>query len=380
MPGYPGLILLAFSVASLIYLLLAVYAILKFNPEARIEVSQTPPITIFKPLCGLDYMLYENLKSFCQQTYPNFQIVFGMADKNDPAIEVVRRLQKEFPDTDIELVINNRVTGTNLKICNLANMYPKAKYDLLAIADSDMHVENDYLNRIASCFDDESVGAATCLYSATPAGGLASKLGAMFINEWFLPSVLVALTFQKLDFCFGATMVVRRHVLEEIGGFDRLKSLLADDHMLGKLVNKMGYNVILISCLVENLVHEPDFVTLYRHELRWARTIRLVQPAGYSLSFITYAIPLSLFLIVFWPTCHAGYVMVTCAIILRLVIHSMLRSRLKLKNTSFQMWLVPVRDCLNFIIWVASFFSRKVSWRQKDFAIRSNGSLRNIEK
>jgi len=378
MPGFWGLTLFAFSLASLIYLLIALFAILRFDQNPEAHGKTLPPITLLKPLCGLDCLLYENLHSFCQQDYPEFQIIFGIADPDDPAIAVIKQLQIEFPDLDLRLVVDDRMIGTNLKICNLANMYPDAKHDLLVIADSDMRVGKDYLSTVSNSFEDESVGAATCLYTATPIGGVASRLGAMFINEWFLPSVLVALTFQKLNFCFGATMAVRRNVLEKLGGFEQLASLLADDHMLGKFVDKLGYKVNLIPYLVENIVQEPDLVTLFKHELRWARTIRLVQPAGYSMSFITYAIPLSLILLILWPSYLVAYVMFAAAIILRLVIHNVVRLKVKLMNDAFQSWLVPVRDCLNFIVWIVSFFSRKVSWRQNDFAIRSDGNLRNL--
>ncbi len=364
--------------ASVIYLLIALYAIVRSDFNHRPSTGFTPPITILKPLCGLDFQLYENLRSFCQQDYPTFQVIFGVANASDPAIPVVRRLQEDFPDTDITLVIDDRVIGTNLKISNLANMYPQAKYDILVIADSDMSVGTDYLTAIAQSFEKEKVGAATCLYTAKSAENMASKLGALYINEWFLPSVLVALTFQKLDFCFGATMCIRRNVLEEIGGFEKLSSLLADDHILGKEVSRIGHDVVLIPYLVENVVHERDFRALFLHELRWARTIRLVQASGYAFSFITYGIPLTLILLAVWPTSTVSIVIVTLMIALRLLIHSVIKYKIELKSESVQPWLIPVRDCLNFIIWVVSFLGDRVSWRNNEYAVQTNGNLENL--
>ncbi len=366
---YLSSFLLICALASLVVGALAIRATLGFRRQPAIAAAESRPVTVLKPVCGLDANLYQNLRSFCLQSYPRYQVIFGASSASDPAVAIVRTLIEEFPQHDLELVIDPQLIGSNRKVSNLANMLGKARHDLLVIADSDMLVETDYLATVAACFDDPEVGAATCLYTGRAMGGLASSLGASFINKWFLPSVLVALRFGKLTFCFGATMAIRREVLTAIGGFERLASMLADDYMLGKLVSAQGYKVVLAPYLVRNIVHEPSLVALFRHELRWARTVRSVQPIGYSMSFLTHALPMSLLYLAVTPSLAAGYAVVALALSLRLLMHYAARRHLDL-DTPSQVWLVPLRDLMCFAIWVTSFFGRDVEWRQHNFNVQ----------
>lgn len=356
---------------SLGYLAFALWRLLRFRPSAPADTGTLPAVTVLKPLCGVDAGLYENLRSFCVQDYPAFQVVFGVAHPDDPAVAVVHKLVSEFPDRDLALVIDPGVIGPNLKISNLANMYPAAKHGLLVIADSDMRVGPDYLRVLAGTFRDPQVGAATCLYTGTAVGGMASAMAAAYINEWFLPSILVALAFRKPAFCFGATMAVRREALDRIGGFRRLAPVLADDYMLGKWVTDLGYQVRLAPYLVENIVLEPSFRSLLLHELRWARTIRSVEPVGYALSFVTYAIPMALLLLAVSFSAW-GAEAVVLAVLLRTALHFVARRRLQLQGPA-RPWLVPLRDLLCFGVWLASFGGSTVLWREHRFSVQNNG-------
>ncbi len=375
---YLSTIVLLCALASLAYVGLAVRATLAFKRKSASAGPDSMPVTILKPVCGMEVNLYQNLRSFCTQDYPRYQVIFGVSSATDPALEVIHRLIEEFPDRELELVIDARLIGTNHKVSNLANMYPVAHYDLLVIADSDMLVEPDYLATVAACFDDPEVAVATCLYTGKPDEGLASSLGASFINKWFLPSVLVALSFQKLSFCFGATMAVRRERLAAIGGFERLASVLADDYMLGNLISEQGYKVALVPYLVRNIVHEPSMQALFRHELRWARTVRSVQPIGYSMSFLTHAIPMALLYLAVTPSPGLGFSVLGLAVIMRLMMHYAARSHLALDAPS-QVWLEPIRDLMCFAIWLASFFGRNVDWRQHSFTIQDSGQMTQKE-
>ena len=319
--------------------------------------------------------LYENLRSFCDQDYPDYQVVFGTRDAEDPAIAVIERIIKEFPRRDLSLVVDESVIGTNLKVSILASMYRSAKHDLLVVADSDMRVERHYLRAVVAPFEDKQVGAVTCLYKGTPAAGLPSQLGAMFINDCFAPSVLVALSFQELHFCFGATMAVTRKALEKSGGFPVLADQLADDHMLGKHVAQQGLKVILSAYLVENKVWEPSFSALFQHELRWARTIRAMQPVGYAFSFTTYPVAVSLLFLPFLPS-TAGLTAVAVSVILRVLLHRAVQVKFHVGRSAMP-WLAPVRDLLSFLVWAASFFGRSVEWRKQQFSVRSDGQLMN---
>ena len=302
---YFGWVLFA---ASLGYVSVAVYCVLAFGNKlsrSSVTLNERPGVTLHKPLCGLEYGLKQNLLSFCRQDYPDFQVVFGVADVNDPAISVVRDVMSECPGVISELVINGWSPGSNPKVSNLINMDAFAKHDVLIISDSDMRVEPDYIERVVAAFDSNRVGLVTCLYKGTPAAGLASQLGAMFINQWFTPSALIPALFGKMKHCFGATMAVRRDVLDEVGGLDAIAGNLADDYTLGRLVREAGYEIRLANVVVENTVEEASLKTLVLHELRWARTIRAVEPAGFLSTFLTDTIPLAMILAC--STFFAGY-------------------------------------------------------------------------
>jgi ceramide glucosyltransferase len=344
--------------------------VLQFGRRLRAPAGAgyEPPLTVMKPLCGPEEGLAENLRSFCRQDYGTYQIVFGVADSGDPAIAVVESIRGEFPECDIALVVDPRLVGVNRKAANLANMLSAAKHDILVISDSDMRVLPDYLARVAAPFADRGTGAVTCLYAGNPRGKLPSRLGAMFINDWFFPSSLIPPMFGDLAFCFGATMAVRRTVLNRFGGFEALAEHVADDYMLGHLTVRQGYRIALAPCVVENVVCEPSFRSLFLHELRWARTIRSVQPAGFALAFVTEALPLSLLaaLAVHAVTASAGLaaVPVLLALSMRLAVHAAAWRTLA-PAARFMPWLIPLRDLYSFCVRVASFFGRQVHWREQ---------------
>jgi ceramide glucosyltransferase len=372
-----------FPVVSLL-LLLAVLAAVAYTAFALVRIrvfagrrerpAAGPPVTVLKPLRGAEPGLYENLRSFCEQDYPVFQVVFGVRDASDPAIPVVERVMRDLPERDLALVVSDRVIGANLKISNLANMYGSAKHDRLVIADSDMRVGRDYLATVLAPLADPAVGVVTCLYRGRAAGGPWSVLGAMFINEWFLPSVLVARALAPGRFCFGATMAVRREALEAIGGFAALAPYLADDYVLGALMNARGLRVALSSYLVDDIVWEPDLAALFRHELRWARTMRTAQPLGYAMSFLTYSLVLSVvYLLVSSLHALAG-VVVGAALVSRVAVHYAVRASLGVTEPA-RPWLVPVREALCFGVWAASFWGRTVQWGGRKFSVSSDGRM-----
>ncbi len=296
--------LLALCVAGLGYLALAVQRTVAFGERRRrsaVPTDFTPPVTVLKPLCGDEPDLYENLCSFCDQDYPDFQVVFGVRDASDPAAAIARRVGERFAERDTMLVSDDRVRAPNLKMSNVLNMIAHAKHDIIIVADSDVRVDRSYLRFVAAPFARESVAAVTCLYRGVARDGpegpvlatLAPELGVMFVNEQFAPSVLVAVALSRMDFCLGATMAVTRSALEEIGGFAAIASHLADDQMLGRLVRSRGHGVELSSYVVETTVCDPDLRHLWEHEVRWARTMHAARPWGYSFSFITFALPLA---------------------------------------------------------------------------------------
>jgi len=363
------------------YLIFALFAVELFNHKRKKSITSNdfqPPVTILKPIYGLDPELAENLRSFCQQDYPEYQLIFGLHDKNDPAIPVVKEILKEFNDIDASFIIDPRIYGANHKISNLINMYPTAKHDYLLIADSDMRVPNDYLSNVMSPFADSTVGAVTCLYSGSARGKLASSLNAMFINEWFLPSVLISRILQPIKYCLGATMVVRRDLLIKIGGFKSLSNYLADDYMLGKLISDLGYKIHLSDVVVENIVEEASIKDLITHELRWARTLRRVEPLGYALTFLTDTIVISVLtaITVYTATHNLTWSLLPIFLVLmaRVVLHIRTRQITGSKSAG-SIWLIPLRDFLSFSIRVISFTGNSIQWRNNVFSVNPAGQI-----
>ncbi len=367
-------VLLGVAAAGLLYIALMSAVMLAMRRPAAPRPKALPPVTILKPVCGAEPQLYENLRSYCLQDYPTFQIVFGVRDAADPALAVVRRLIEELPERDLSVVVDSRVIGRNYKVSNLANAVRAARYDLIVMADSDTRVGADYLKAIAAAFEGEGVGAATCLYRGVVGPGRASALGAVYLNDWYMPSVLLATTLGKLQPCFGQTMAVRRDVLTKIGGLEALKDHIADDYMLGELVNRAGYRVAIAPTLIDNVVCEADLRALFRHELRWARTLRTVRPFSYPLTLLTDALPLSLIAFVASALSAEAGMMFLAAVVLRLVQHSVARLRFG-DGVPYRPWLVPYRDMITFAVRLGCFVGQGISWRGHRFRLKPSGQM-----
>jgi ceramide glucosyltransferase len=335
----------------------------------------TPPVTILKPLCGAEHELYECLRSFCEQAYPTFQIVFGVSDGEDPAVDVVNRLRCEFPHVDMQLAVDRRQHGSSRKVSNLINMMSLARHDYLVISDSDVRVPQDYLAEVVGPLLDPEVGIVTCPYRGNPRSGLWSLLGAQFINEWFIPSVRVAAMSGSRSFAFGATIAIRRDVLASIGGFASIANQLADDYRLGELTRGIGLRTVLSDMVVETCVDERSLGDLVRHELRWLRTIRAVRPLGYSLSFVTFGVPVagfgSLLAAGAWPALTSLGV----TAIARLALHCSVR---KSNAALAHLLVLPLRDGLSLVLWAWGFVTRHVHWRDDRYQVTRDGSAQPV--
>jgi ceramide glucosyltransferase len=368
--------LVVLSLISAGYWAWALYAVSSFARRRAEPPSFTPSVSVLKPLRGDHPLLYESLRSFCEQDYPSFEIVFGVSDPLDPATQVVRRLIEEFPDLNIVLVTDAHAVGANPKVSNVVNLYKSARHDLIVLADSDVSVEPGYLRAVVAPLADRRTGLVTCLYRARPMVGVSSALGAMYINEWFFPSAVVAAGLEPLAYAFGATIASRREVLDSIGGFARAADYLADDYVLGHAVARSGRRVELSPHVVETIVDERDFRALISHELRWARTIRSVRPLGYLLSVVTFGVPLSML-----AMACGGVTLVTAGalvanVIVRLAARAVLPGRRGARERWRDVWLVPVRDVLSFAVWLLSFCGRTVRWYGEAFTVGRDSQLR----
>jgi ceramide glucosyltransferase len=365
-----------------IYAVLTVVAVLVWRMQRGPNTSRSrQPITVLKPLCGAEPGLHEHLRSFCRQNYPEFQIVFGVHDAGDPACAVVKRLAAEFPSVPIELVINPQLHGSNLKISNLINMLPYARHDILAMADSDAFVGPDYLATVTAPLLDHDVGLVTCIYRGAPTQGIWSRLGAMYINEWYVPSVLLAWLFGHEGYVSGQTVCMRRDTLRDIGDLRVLADHLADDHRLGELVRGLGLRIVLSPYVVNGEHHEPSFNLLTRHELRWMRTIRVLRPRSFRLIFLTFSLPLAVSGIAAAGAdstlSKTAWVLFGITALARLVLHFAHRVRDDRAPVS-DLWLLPARDLLICWVWCRSFFTSHVTWRGNVFDVGADGVMRPL--
>jgi ceramide glucosyltransferase len=348
----------------------------KLKTDHCVRPGEAPAVTILKPLCGDEHELYECLRSFCDQDYPDFQIVFGVADGADPAAEAVSRLQREFPELDLKLVVDRRQHGSSRKVSNLMNMIPLARHDFLVISDSDVRVPRNYLWSIVPPLLDPDVGIVTCPYRGVPRRGLWSLLGSMFINDWFIPSVRVAALSGSRAFAFGVTIALRRQVLADIGGFAAIANQLADDYRLGELTRARGLRTVLSPLVVETCVDERSFGDLVRHELRWLRTIRAVRPLGYGLSFITFSVPVALLGCAISRGAWPAILLLAATALGRIVLH--LRVRGTASGVARDFAVLPLREALSLSLWAWGFVTRRVHWRDDRLRVTRDGSVQPV--
>ncbi len=340
-------------------------------PTATAEIY--PAVTILKPLSGSEPNLSANLTRFCFQDYPSpVQIVFGVDDPGDPAIGAVRELIAAFPDRDLKLVVNSRRHGSNRKVSNLINMVGEAEHEILVISDSDIVVGRDYLKNIVASLETPGVGLVTCLYRSAAVAGAWARLGAAAIDYHFLPSVLVGLKLGLAAPCFGSTIATRKETLAIIGGFESVVDQLADDYALGTLVRRAGLTVAIPTTIVSHVCAARSASGLFRHEIRWARTIRSVDPLGYAGLVITHALPLSLLGLLLGGVAPAS-ILVVVALACRFALQSQLNRVFDLRDDSF--WLLPLRDVFSFAVFVASFFGSLVEWRGHRYALQAGNRL-----
>ena len=336
----------------------------------------TPNITILKPLHGVEPELFENLASFCTQNYEGaVQIIFGVQDPRDEAIAVVERLRAQYADCRLDLVVDATMHGLNRKVSNLVNMWRYAEHDVVVLADSDMRVDLDYLSRLVFALEPRDVGAVTCLYHGLPASGFWSRLSALGINAQFLPNVIMGLGLNMAQPCFGSTIAFRRKALVEIGGFNRVADCLADDYAIGAALRARGYRILVSPVTVGHVCGDMSAPELWHHEVRWARTIRSLDPAGYAGSILTHAFPLA-----FIAAVGTGYFGPAMALGLGMASFGCRLALLRQVERAFNLppqssWLVPLRDVLSFSVFVSSFFGQSAKWKGRQYHFVAGGTL-----
>jgi ceramide glucosyltransferase len=361
-----------------IYALFAIWAVRSFARSSRAAaLVNFPPVTVLKPLHGTEPDLYVHLASFCRQDYPApVQIVFGVADPSDPAVAVARGLIADFPDRDLALVINSRRHGANAKVSNLVNMHGEAQHEVLVISDSDIVVPRDYLKAVVAALGEPGVGLVTCLYRGAATAGIWSRMAAAAIDYHFLPNVLVGLKLGLATPCFGSTIAITKTTLAKFGGLQSVADRLADDYALGSSVRRAGLKVAIPPLVVTHVCAERSMRELLLHEIRWARTIRSVDSLGFTGLVITHAFPLALLgmaLGVAPVGLTLAALLVPATLLCRYALAAELRRTFSLPDNFF--WLGPIRDLLSFVVFIASFFGRRLEWRGHRYALAADKTL-----
>jgi ceramide glucosyltransferase len=360
----------------LIYGLISLFCARAFFNRTREQTGHTPPVTIIKPVKGMDAESYENFASFCRQDYPLFQIIFAAASPSDPAIPVIEKLAADFPALDIGLIVDDRIYGPNYKVCNLINAFPQAKHDIIIICDSDIRVKERYLLEVCAHFADPEVGLVTSLYRSSVIHGAATAIEAMGFTSEMVPNVMVALSLEGLSFALGASMAVRRKALEDIGSFPALVDYLADDYLLGNKVHLAGWRLALSDYFVESMMHREKLETVLSRQLRWARTMRVSRPGGYFASGLTQPFAAALLALIVSGFTSAG---ILAALLLYGVrsLTVLIFGRCYLRDGVFPhwLWLLPIRDMFAFATWVLAFAGQRVCWRGHLFRLLPGGRI-----
>ena len=334
-----------------------------------------PPITILKPLRGLDPEAYENFASFCHQDYPRYQILFGAETADDPAIAVARRVAADYPAVDIGIVVIKASPSANRKIGCLAGMLPEARHGLLLVSDSDIRVDPDFLSRLVEPMAEPGVGVVTCLYRSQ-ASRFAGRFFALGLSTDFAPSVLVARRLEGVSFGMGSGILIRRSIVSVFGGFEALGHVLADDYALGNLPSRAGHRVELARCVVDHRVGTTGFRDLVDHQLRWNRGTRAARPGGYLGMVFTQGMPPALLLLAIGGGGAASIAVAGTAIAARLATGWYVATKCLEDRAAARLFpLVLLRDLFGYAMWICGFFGRSVVWRGRRYRLVAGGRL-----
>jgi len=372
----PG-ILACLSFALLVWQWLAA---LRFPLHARAGgTSSSPGVTLLKPVKGCDAHTEDCLRSWFAQDYAGpVQVLFGVAAADDPACAIIRQLLGEFPNTDAQLVVCGPLLGANAKVSKLAQISKLAKHEVVVISDADVRVPPDFLTNAVAPIAKAETGLVNCFYRLANPTTLAMQWEAIAINADFWSQVLQSKTLKPLDFALGAVMVTRKKNLDEIGGFEALADCLADDYQLGHRIAKKGYQIELCPVVVECWDPPQTWNSVWKHQLRWARTIRVCQPVPYFFSILSNPTLWSLLWLLLAPA-KCPLTIFSVALGLRLITAHDLQTRLNRARNHFPfLWLAPIKDLLQFVVWLGAFAGNTIEWRGQKFVLQRDGNLRKV--
>ena len=365
--------ILLIAAAPLAYYVTAMLAALRFfrRERSRALPAHTPPVSLLKPVKGVDFACYENFSSFCRQDYPAYEILFAANDNDDPAVPLIHRLAAEFPTIPIRLVTGAAQVGANRKVNNLIELARNARYEILVLTDGDVRVGPNYLREVIAPFADAKTGVVTSFYRGITENNLGAELEAVGASSDFFAGVLVAEWMEGMKFALGASIVTTKQRVAQIGGFQAIANMHSDDYELGRRIAKAGGEVLLSREPVWTMYPAQTPRGFWNHQVRWARTVRLCRPISYLGLIFTHGLPWALLAALIAPAKWIAAAYLLAYLILRLamawtvgvwgVCDQVLRRRF---------WLVPFRDAIYFAVWLASFASNRISWSGEQFTMR----------
>ncbi|HEX4664794.1 MAG TPA: bacteriohopanetetrol glucosamine biosynthesis glycosyltransferase HpnI [Terriglobales bacterium] len=370
------------TLTSTAYLLLVVAGVLRFASRRRELLSApkyTPPVSLLKPVHGLEPKLEENLESFFRQDYPDFELIFCARATSDPGLQIAQRLAQKYPSVKVRILTCGEPPWTNAKLYSLEKMWKQAAHDLLVISDSDVRATPDYLREIIKPFASPKVGMTTCIFRGIPAGGFWTELEAIGFSVEMTGGVVVADLLEGMKFALGPTMVVRRACVEALGGFGFMADYCADDYILGNRVAESGMKVVLSHHSIDHMVFHHSFLASMRHQVRWMRSTRFSRPKGHLGTVLTYAMPYgALGLIAGLASGHAalGWTLLAAAFLNRMI-QSIAAGYFVAgdRKALTRAWLYPLRDLLGSVLWVGSYLSPKIDWRGEEYRLTVGGRM-----
>ena len=370
-------VLLLVATAPLVYYVLAIIAAFRFfgRNQTQTQADYAPSVSLLKPVRGVDFGSYENFASFCKQDYPEYEILFAVNDESDPALPLIQQIMAEFPQRRIRLFTSAEDLGANRKVNKLAMLTREAKYDVLVLTDGDVRVDADYLREVVGPLRNKKIGAVTSFYRAIAQENVGAKLEAIGAASDFFAGVLMARLKEGIRFALGASIATTKEWVRKMGGFETIADTLADDYELGLRIANAGGEVVLSSEPVWTMYPAQSLRGFWDHQLRWARTVRLCRPLSYLGLLFTQGLPWTVLAILLAPLPWIAGSYLTAYLVLRLVMAWTvgvwgLQDEVLRRN----LWLVPFRDAIYFVVWVASFASNRIRWGSVEYAIQ-NGRM-----
>jgi ceramide glucosyltransferase len=369
------------GVSGAVYFGLAIWAARRFQGEHKASIDRkfAPPVSILKSLKGLDPHMYVAFRSHCLLDYPEYELLFGIHDPADPALDIVQKLSEEFPLRKLRVIHCPKLLGPNGKVSNLAQMLPQASYEHIIINDSDIVVVRDYLWRTMEPLAKPDVGMTTTLYRGLAGQTLGSRLEALGLSTDFTGGVLIARAMEGgIRFGLGATIATTKRLLREVGGLEQLSSYLGDDYELGARTAAAGYKVALTDMIVETALPDYSFRDFWSHQMRWARNIKDRRAAQYFGLIVTFGLVWATLAVLLHPWAWWTWLVLAMTAALRFYAAVTVgRGVLQDPRVIRDLWLVPLRDCIALMIWVASFVGNTVEWRGLRFRLRK-GKLEEV--